>query len=108
MTNNKKSLSLNTILLGILILISLANGCQSCTTKNLSIQNNKNLKKLGENQELMLSRESTLIDNVNNLEKKILKSIETNATMGLILEKEIDDRSIKSSEIKQLVNDYRK
>lgn len=103
-----KKLNTQTVLLVIILLITLMNGCQTCTTKNIAA---KNTSKINTAIERMDTQRNIAINDFNILGDyvtSIIESVENNAEMVLILEKETDDQRIKSSGIKQLVNEYRK
>ena len=108
MEKTKKSVDVSQILIIILIIISLFNGCQTCANRSVINKNNTNISKIiaitnKTNEDLKKS-----IDTSEILFKATIDKIEENADLILVLEKEIDDQQIKSSGIKQLVNEYRK
>lgn len=85
------------IIIGLFI-ISIMNGCQTCNLKNTIISNQKTYQKSLELQAKSFEEQQRLL----------IKEIEYNAAMVIILEKEIDEKNIKSSEIKQLIDIYKK
>ena len=84
------------------------NGCNSCNNRK-AIVNNKDKINTTTDVALKIQDKVTLMSHMDTLNlSKILDKVEDNATMVLILEKEIDDQKIKSSGIKTIINDYRK
>jgi hypothetical protein len=88
----------NTILLIALLLLIFVNGCNSCSKgERIAQQNLKSLKNK------LDSLENKFQVSNDKLYDKISKEIE----MILIIENEIDGKSKKSHEIKEILKDYK-
>ena len=98
--NNKA----NTILLSIILLLSLANGCQTCTNKktltNIKWAQKSNTALMNSINETIQKGDSVLLKNITNI-------IEDNAEAGVIIEKEIDKKAISPTEVKEMFKLYR-
>lgn len=109
MTDKKQNkFNFNTIILVVILLVVMMNGCNTC---NNSSAIKKNAKKLSTTIGIINKVDGTTVQSMelqDVLHLKQIKSIEDNAEIVLILEKEIDIQNIKSSGIKTLVNEYRK
>lgn len=92
-----KNLSIEKILLAFILLLTLANGCNSCKGNREHRTELKSMKKRVDSLEntIKLSNETTY--------KNISKEIE----MLLIIENEIDGKNKKSTEIKEIIKNYK-
>lgn len=108
MTKKARKFDVNTILLVVILLMSLMNGCNSCSNKNSILKNSNKITKVITKLDSMEEIARRDFNQMGEYYGLTLEAIEDNAELVLILEKEIDDRKIKSSGIKTLINEYRK
>lgn len=93
-----KKISLNTILLTVILLLSLLNGCNSCSKgERVTQEALKTIKKKVDSLDATVKTANAVL--YNNLSKDI--------EMILIVENEIDGKNKRSIEIKEIVKNYK-
>lgn len=98
-SNLPKNIKSDTIIYITILLLFIMNGCNNCSSRNsLEKSTSKEIKAL--KTELVQLQAEQL--------KQTLHTIEFNSEMILIIEKESDERKINSTELKKLINEYRK
>jgi hypothetical protein len=83
----------------VVLFLSMVNSCQTCNLNTKLAQSNQF------NKNLSLSIDS-LKSLVNTKHGELVKHIENNAEKVIVIENEIDNQKLKSSEIKKLIKTY--
>lgn len=83
----------------VILFLTMVNSCQTCNLNTKLVQSNQVNKTL-----------NVSLDSLESLVKQgnieLTKSVEQNAEKVIVIENEIDNQKLKSSEIKKLIKTY--
>ena len=113
MSENKKETKFTwnptTIMLAIILILTMFNGCQSCSNRSAIKQNKKQLQSAIDQHRQENISSSNMLSKMHSTNAKYLeKVIEQNAEAGVIIEKEIDrDATLKPTQVKEMFKQHR-
>jgi cell division protein FtsB len=107
--NNKPKINTTQILLIVVLILSLFNGCQSCSNRTAIKQNKQSLEAQIETLQKSNTSSFNLLSKMHSTNANhMVEVVEQNTEAQVIIEKEIDrDATMKPTEIKKMFKEHR-